>query len=143
MDLKFINTEDKRYTEAVTIRINSFFKGMQNTIDLIQDIHEANSIHIICIENEKVLGTGRLTIKTNKAIISQMAIRQKYRNKGIGSLILKALIEKSKALEATSIELSARKTAVDFYKKHNFEPTGNFYPSKKTGIIHQKMQRNI
>lgn len=37
------------------------------------------------------------------------------------------------------IELNARETAINFYKKMGFEIIGDKYSSQKTGIIHQKM----
>ncbi len=139
MILKYINIKDEFYKKAVAIRIDSFFKDMPNVNELINDADEKNSIHIVRFHKNTVLGTGRLTLNSDIAIISQMAIHQTYRNQGIGSEILKALIDKSKLLKAVSIELSARETAISFYRKHGFEPFGELYPSKKTGIIHQKM----
>ncbi len=143
MGLQFITSESQFYQEAINIRIEAFFNKFDNALNLINDPLEKESIQIIYIEKGNILGTGRLNIASKKAIISQMAIRYTYKNKGIGSTILKALIDTSKQLNVTEIELSARETAIQFYRKFGFETFGRLYPSKKTGIIHQKMKLKL
>jgi len=59
--------------------------------------------------------------------------------KVIGSEILDELLVKCQHIGLEIIELSARETAINFYKKKGFKVTGEKYPSHKTGIIHQKM----
>jgi len=143
MKLLYITPEHDLYAEAVDLRVSLFFQGIDNASDLINDQDETNSLHLVYLQNKKVIGTGRLTLKNDTAIISQMAISQHYQNRGIGRCILLSLIEKSIEFNAKKIELSARKTAVNFYRKFDFIPLGEFYPSKKTGVIHQNMQRSM
>ena len=128
------------YNQAIDIRIECFFKGFENALELINDDFEKEAIHLICIEKEnKVVGTGRLHFIKDKGIISQMAIAPKNQKQGIGGYILRGLIEICKEKEIKKIELSARETALDFYKKFGFIAFNEKYPSKKTGIIHQNM----
>jgi len=72
-----------------------------------------------------------------------MAIEKSFQTHGIGTKIIKELIRYSKTKNVSKIELSARETAIAFYKKFNFLTLGNKYPSKKTGIIHQQMVLKI
>ncbi len=131
------------YNKAVALRIKAFFKDMDNALALINDSLEEESIHLVCFKNDSVVGTGRLTILENKAIISQMAVDELYKRKGIGSTILKLLIEKSITLNIKCIELSAREVAIPFYKEQGFIAVHKKYPSMKTGVIHQKMIKNL
>lgn len=139
MELKYIELNSPLYKAAVAIRTQLFFDKMANSSTLIHDELEAKGLHLVCVNENEVIGTGRLNIEKNVSIISQMAIKDCYQNKGIGSYILKALIEKSKALSVTTIKLSARETAITFYEKFNFKAIGKKYPSTKTGIVHQQM----
>lgn len=143
VELKYINTDSLFYKEAVAIRKELFFKNMENSTSLIQDNFEENGIHVVCLNDNKVVGTGRMNVVNDTSIVSQMAIKSTCQNQGVGSKILKALIEKSKEKGLSKIKLSARKTAISFYEKFNFKPCGNQYPSKKTGIIHQEMELKI
>ncbi len=143
MEYVYIATTDSYYPKAVTLRITAFFKGMKDALALINDADEAIGIHLVTIDNQHVIGTGRLNIKEKTAIISQMAIDPMHRNQGIGHTILSMLMEQAMAADVTTIELSARKTAISFYEKKGFIPTGTIYRSAKTGILHQKMTYKV
>lgn len=140
--LKYITIEDPLYQKAVTIRKEQFFQDMENSSELINDDFELNGIHLVCLKDNKVVGTGRLNIENAKSIISQMAIDANFQKRGIGAKILKELIKYGEDKGLSKMVLSARETAIGFYKKFNFEPVGKKYPSLKTGIIHQKMELN-
>jgi len=142
-DLKYITTESHFYKEAVAIREKLFFKNMENSLDLINDDLESNGIHLVCLDNKKVIGTGRLNINKTMCVISQMAIKPTYQKQGIGAQILNELLKYSTEKGISKIKLSARETAINFYERFNFEVCGNKYPSNKTGIIHQQMELKI
>ena len=138
--LKFISTSDKLYSQAKQVRIDCFFKEMDNAEELINDKFEKIGIHIVCLnEKQQVVGTGRIHMEESTGIISQMAIKRKNQRSGIGRKILNELILKCKAIGVVKIELSARETALEFYSKVGFKAFGNKYSSAKTGITHQKM----
>lgn len=138
--LQYIKVTDPLYNSVKDIRIKCFFEGMPNASELINDDFEETGYHLVCLEGtHKVLGTGRLNIEGAKGIISQMAIHPYCQRMGIGSRILEELLLKCQKLGVDIIELSARETAITFYEKYGFETLGSLYPSKKTGVIHQKM----
>ena len=47
---------------------------MKNSLPIINVAFESNGIHLICVDNKKVAGTGRLKIKNTISVISQMTI---------------------------------------------------------------------
>jgi len=142
-ELKYINLQDELYSQAKRVRIDCFFSGMNNAEELINDPFEKDGIHLVFVKNERVIGTGRINIVNSTGIISQMAIKKAHQKTGIGRKILTELIHKCKSQGIEKIELSARETALEFYKKNGFMTFGNKYPSLKTGIIHQKMSLKI
>ncbi len=143
LKLKYITTEDPLYQKAVAIRKELFFKNMDNSSELINDAYEKEGIHLVCSNDYKVVGTGRLNIEDNTSIISQMAIDSNFQKQGIGAKILKELIKYGEDKGLSKTVLSARETAIGFYRKFNFKPIGSLYPSLKTGIIHQKMELKV
>lgn len=143
LQLKYITTESNLYQKAVEIRIEQFFKNMENSSTLINDNYELEGIHLVCLNGEKVIGTGRLNIEGATSVVSQMAIASNFQKKGIGTKILKEFIKYSENKGFSKTILSARETAIEFYKKFNFIPVGELYPSLKTGVIHQKMELSI
>lgn len=127
------------YYKGVQLRRLLFFQEFENWEILINDIHEKNSVHLVAWENDTLIGTGRITFQENQAIISQMTVQPGMQKTGVGSKILNAIVQIAKKNNASSIKLSARETAIAFYKKHQFQPVGETYPSAKTGVIHQQM----
>ncbi len=143
MEYCFIQLSNPYYKEAVKLRIELFFKETENPLQHINDYEEELSDHLICIHNHKVIGTGRLTLKEETGVISQMAIDKEYQNKGVGKQILGILINECKKKNIKKVTLSARLAVIPFYKKFKFEVYGNIYPSKKTRISHQNMELNL
>ena len=144
LELLYVAKENPLYLKGVGIRIACFFKEIKNSNNLINDYYEENGIHLVCLyEGRVVIGTGRLNLKDNSGIISQMAVNFDYQKKGIGKLILLELIEKCKTQKIKTIEISAKETAIEFYKKNGFIVLGNKFPSIKTGITHQKMMKKL
>jgi predicted GNAT family N-acyltransferase len=139
-EFKYIDTNHVLYEKAVALRIEAFFDGLDNPLALINDEFESKGIHLICLTDNNVIGTGRLNFIENESVISQMAIDIDYQRNAVGSEILKKLIAYCKKNKVSKINLSARESALDFYKKYSFLPVGEKYPSKKTTIIHQKME---
>lgn len=143
MEYLFIDKNHDYYQRAIDLRISLFFKNMDNPNSLIDDKYEINSQHLICIDGKNLAGTGRLSVERKQGIISQMAIKKDYQGKGIGSEILLRLLAECSGLGLDEIKLSARKTAIDFYRKFGFEVYGVSYESKKTGVIHQNMKKQL
>ncbi len=139
IQLKLIHINSSEYKTAVALRIAAFFKDMPNAEALINDAYEAQAEHIVCLENDIVIGTGRLHVANGEGVISQMAVAVSHKNKGVGTCILKKCMAICKAKGITTVTLAARCTALAFYKRFNFEVVGEVYPSKKTGILHQNM----
>lgn len=143
MRLEFINNKSPFYKDAVAIRTALFFDNMGNSSDLINDAFESDAIHVVCLQDKEVVGTGRLHFENEVSVISQMAIKTSCQKQGIGTAILIELIKYCKEKELFAVKLSARETALDFYRKFGFVAIGDKYPSKKTGVIHQKMVLKI
>ena len=144
MKAQFVEFDSSLYEDALRVRVEAFFEGMPNALELIQDKFEnTNSYFLVIVNNNKVVATGRLHLSEFVGVVSQMAISKNYQKQGYGSAVLKELIVKAKSLNCASVNLSARETAVLFYKKHGFVTVGKKYPSLKTGIRHIEMSRDL
>ena len=142
MDFKFVDIGSKEHEAGLLVREQLFFKNFTNASELLNDVYEKESVHLVALENNIVIGTGRLTVINNTAIISQMTVLPAFQKQNVGKRILQLLIDKSINTNCSIIELSARTIALEFYKKYGFITTGDVYPSKKTGVLHQKMILN-
>tara|TARA_S200000501_G_scaffold373459_1_gene420631 strand:+ start:362 stop:784 length:423 start_codon:yes stop_codon:yes gene_type:complete len=81
------------------------------------------SLHAVAYdEKDKPVATGRLL---PNGYIGRMAVKKNARKKGIGSKILKTLIDRAIANEYKEIFINAQKQTIPFYIKHKFTTIGN------------------
>jgi predicted GNAT family N-acyltransferase len=109
-----------------------------------RDDREANSTHLMAVEgNGAVTGVGRLHFNgISEAQIRYMAVAVDHRRQGIGTQILAALEDRARQLGATIVVLDARETALGFYTRHGYMPTG---PGAMLfdRIAHVRMQKRL
>ncbi len=86
-------------------------------------------------KTENPIGTGRL-LPSGK--IGRMAVLKEYRNQGVGSAILKALIEVARLHSINELYLHGQSHAKSFYNKHNFIESGPLFD--EAGIPHYIMR---
>lgn len=85
------------------------------------------ALYIVARYEDKVVGYGGLWNILNEGHITNIAVSEEFRNKGIGSKILSELIEVSKSKNTSSMTLEVRRnneSAKHLYKKYGFEEAG-------------------
>lgn len=98
----------------------------------LEEIKNGNRIVFIYKINGEFIAEGALvfdmgdpdyTIPKQRIYVSRMIVKKEYRNQGIGSEILKFLIEKAKAMGYSEITIGVdkdNKNALHMYRKHGF-----------------------
>jgi len=130
---------DLARVEASAIRFRVFVEeqGVPRSIEL--DDLDAVCVHAIAYDDAGTpIGTGRLL---PDAHIGRMAVLEQWRRHGVGTMILNKLTEKAKERGHEEVRLSAQVHALDFYRRHGFQPLGEIY--EEAGIPHRKMRRPV
>ena len=130
---------ERARVEASAIRFRVFVEeqGVPRSIEL--DELDALCVHALAYDDAgSPIGTGRLL---PDAHIGRMAVLEQWRGRGVGSRILESLIDHARARGDREIRLSAQVHAVEFYRRHGFQPVGEIY--EEAGIPHRKMRRPI
>jgi predicted GNAT family N-acyltransferase len=126
-------------TAATPIRFTVFVEEQLVPPEIEMDEHDAQCVHALAFDGAgAAVGTGRLLPDGH---IGRMAVLLAWRGKGVGSLILEALIAKAKQRGDKTVVLSAQTHAIAFYQRHGFIPEGEVY--LEAGIRHQQMQRTL
>ena len=108
-----------------------------------KDERERESIHIMAIYENKVVGVGRGHFNSREeGQIRYMAVEESYRNRGIGSSLLLELEKRLKERGAKYIVLNARENAVEFYRKHGYIIVGKAH-TLFNSIHHFKMMKKL
>ena len=89
-------------------------------------------------EQGTAIGTGRLLPDGH---IGRMAVLRSWRNRGVGSALLRELIAIAGARGMSEVLLNAQTRALMFYEVHGFAAEGDVFLD--AGIPHQRMRRTL
>jgi predicted GNAT family N-acyltransferase len=123
---------------ASAIRFEVFVDEQQVPAEMELDEMDAVSLHALALEGEHALGTGRLLPDGH---IGRMAVRREARGRGIGSLILRALMAAAHERGDESVVLHAQLHARRFYERHGFLVEGEEF--MEAGIAHVVMRHRF
>ena len=89
---------------------------------------EDQCFHIIAVNNQTVIGAGRLQYNSaHEAQIRYMAVEKKYEGNGVGRSIVKALEQEADQNNISAVVLDAREPAVGFYQKLGYSREAKSY----------------
>ncbi|NFO05026.1 GNAT family N-acetyltransferase [Clostridium botulinum] len=115
-----------RYPEEIKITVNEEREHLKN--NLISD----KDIMIAAFVNDELVGNASIScvrnhIKLKHRAVFGISIKEKYWNNGVGSILIKTIIEQARKMGYVQIELgvfSDNKKAQVLYKKYGFEAWG-------------------
>ena len=101
-----------------------------------QDVHCDHALAYAA--DGEMVGTGRLLPDGH---IGRMAVLKAWRGRGVGALMLQALIEQARQRRHARVCLNAQAYVIGFYRRFGFEVSGEEF--KEAGIPHVAMQRDL
>jgi len=130
-------TKDKKLAKlAFQIRQEVFVIGQNVDPELEYDEFEDISQHYLVFENDTPVATARWR-KTEKGIkLERFSLLKKYRNKGIGTILLKKVMQDILPLNK-NIYLHSQVLAVNLYLREGFKISGEKF--MEAGIEHYFM----
>ncbi|MCL4392935.1 GNAT family N-acetyltransferase [Patescibacteria group bacterium] len=129
------------YNIRESIKNNTYAKHI---IKMMESQNDGNSL-ILCALNQKneFIGFAVLLKTKQKESEIDIYIHRNYRNKGIGQIILKTIIEYTKYINVDTIHLKVRKNnkkAINLYQKIGFSQTKQI---KNSIIFNKKLTDEI
>lgn len=127
------------YVEEIRgIRKSVFIKEQNVPEDIEIDGLDSAAKHVLVFEADKAIGTGRMLLDGH---IGRIAVEREYRHSGVGSIIMKKLIDLAVDLQLSEVWLSSQYHVRGFYHKLGFIEIGDIY--QEAGIKHIKMKRKL
>lgn len=121
---------------AEPIRFAVFVVEQKVPVEMELDAQDPLSVHAIARDEKGVaVGTGRLLPDGH---IGRMAVLREGRGKGVGSALLRALMDEARRRDHAEAVLSAQTQAVNFYERHGYRICGPEYMD--AGIAHVDMR---
>ncbi|MFC2100292.1 GNAT family N-acetyltransferase [Bacteroidota bacterium] len=121
---------------AFTIRTKVFVEEQHVEPCLEYDGYDQNAQHYLVLKNDEAVGTARWRYTEKGIKLERFAILSKYRNDGIGSVLLKEVLQDIIKLNKT-IYLHSQLRAVPYYERMGFQKQGKLF--EEAGIQHYFM----
>ncbi len=129
--------QDRERLRAVRARV--FVRELGIPEQLEWDGRDAGSLHLIAESRDgTAIGTVRL-LPDGK--IGRMAVLPAWRNKGVGTALLEALLELAGRRGFEQLYLHAQVTAIPFYRRFGFHTEGGTF--EEAGITHRTMRLTV
>ena len=122
--------------QAAPIRFEVFVEEQRVPAEMELDEFDALSCHALALVDGRPVGTGRLLPDGH---IGRMAVVVGWRGRGVGAVLLQALIDEAGRRGMALLALSAQTHALGFYRRFGFVPEGEVY--EEAGLPHQVMTR--
>jgi predicted GNAT family N-acyltransferase len=134
-------------SRATPVRFTVFVEEQHVPQAIELDEYDAASLHALAWSPQnEVVGTGRLLPSEHHAgrivaHVGRMAVLSSWRGRGVGSAILRALVDAARARGDTEAVLAAQVHAIGFYRAHGFAEEGAVFVD--AGIPHRRMRRRL
>ena len=145
MDNIFVRIMTKEDIEQVVLIEEEAFSSPWSAKGFEESLELKYSRFYVAVVNEEVAGYVGTYFMGDEVDITNIAVEQMYRRRGLADKLIEAVLEYSKSVEATAINLEVRPSntpARSLYKKYGFEELGirkNFYTKPvEDGIIMRK-----
>lgn len=146
--LKRIESEAELF-QALAIREVVFIEEQHVPEGIERDAEDARAYHVLAFQGGHAVGTGRLVVLPQApggrqgtwAQVGRMAVLKAHRKARIGSRLLETLETEARRQGVKGIMLHAQLYALDFYRKHGYEPVGAVF--EEAGIPHLEMLKTL
>lgn len=129
---------DELSAQASPIRFTVFVDEQKVPVELELDEFDPLSCHALALAGDEAVGTGRLLPDGH---IGRMAVLAGWRGRGVGALLLQALIDEAQRRGLARVVLNAQTHALGFYARFGFVPEGEEY--EEAGLPHRTMSRRL
>ena len=119
----------------------SDFDDFWNYSTLKEELSNANSYYLVAKSDNEILGFAGIKTVLDEADIMNIVVKKSKRKLGIGSLLLKNIIELCKKLNISTLflEVNEKNTpAISLYKKFGFKNVGfrkNYYKENNAIVM--------
>lgn len=138
MSIIFRKLKSEEFPEALQLRIRVFVCEQKVPLSEEQDQYDAFAEHFGVFKAGRLIGTGRLVVEGQRGLIGRIAICKEFRGRGLGSGLIKTILQAGAAAGISEFSLGAQLQALPFYERLGFRPEGEVYPDG--GIPHRLMR---
>ncbi len=137
---KITNSDFESFKDILVSEFDNFW----NLQILKQEIESLNTYYIVAKYNNEVVGFAGIKMTFDNADLMNIVVKKDFRNKGIGTLLLKSLIDICNNFNISKLFLEVCEDnicAINLYNKLGFKEISirkNYYKNKSAKIMLKK-----
>jgi predicted GNAT family N-acyltransferase len=139
-EIRFVHRPEE-FERAFAVRRAVFIEEQHVPESLEHDEYDSTAVHVMALEGDRAVGTGRLARIHEVSRIGRMAVLPSHRGRGVGRALLLKLLETARTQKIPEVHLAAQLPVVDFYAKLGFMPYGEIF--EEAGLLHRMMKREV
>jgi predicted GNAT family N-acyltransferase len=126
---------------ALSLRHEVFVLEQKVPIDEEVDEHDEGALHLVAVEDGRVVATCRIVADGDTAKLGRVAVAASARRRGLASRLIAESETHARALGARRIALAAQTGALSLYERAGYTPYGERFMD--AGIEHLMMEKRL
>jgi len=126
---------------ALALRHEVFVVEQRVPVEEEVDRHDATALHLVAVEDGRVVATCRLVSEGETLKLGRMAVARSARRRGLASALLAESEARARALDGSRIALAAQTGALALYEQAGYTPYGERFVD--AGIEHVMMEKRL
>jgi predicted GNAT family N-acyltransferase len=127
--------------EALELRRRVFHDEQGIRPEADQDGRDGDAVHVIAVEDGALVGTCRLVMVGEVAMLGRLAVERSDRRSGVGRAVLEAAERAARAAGARRVALHAQLPVRHFYERSGYSTYGEIF--EEEGIDHVAMEKRL
>lgn len=127
--------------EALDLRARVFTDEQGIRPDADRDGRDGEAIHIIAFEDGTLVGTCRIVVAGEVAMLGRLAVERSDRSRGVGRAVLGAAEQSASAAGARRVALHSQLPVREFYERSGYSAYGEVF--EEEGIGHVAMEKRL
>lgn len=136
-----VASDGTEVAEALELRRRVFSgeQGIRREAD--EDGRDHRALHIIAFEDGALVGTCRMIVVGDVAMLGRLAVEQEDRRRGVGRAVLEEAERSALEAGASRIALHSQIPVREFYEKSGYLAYGDVFVEE--GIEHVAMEKDL
>jgi len=123
---------------AKSVRTSVFVREQNVPPEIEMDEYDAVAIHVICVLEGEIVGTGRLVRMPDGMKLGRVAVLKEHRGNGLGTEIVRWLVRRAAQSGHGRVHANVQIHAAQFYENLGFRAVGDTF--LEAGIEHVRME---
>jgi len=141
--VQFILASDPLFSQAAKLRHRVLYEphGIEHPIDF--EDAGFGTTHAVTLDFGRVVGYGRLQRLGAETQIRHLCVDPQAQGGGVGTLLLRSLVERAAKDGAKRVFLNARFTALGLYRRVGFREVGAIFHTENVAVPHKRMELDL